>query len=59
MADPMTVIGAAFAENWEILVIIVLAATSIIPWAGLWALNFFNHNIWQEIGAMFKMQPIF
>ena len=58
MADPMTVIGAAFAENWAILVIIVLVTTSIIPWAGLWALNFFNHNIWQEIGATFDRKKI-
>ncbi len=58
MADAMSVLGAAFAENWAILVIIVLVATSIVPWAGLWALNFFNHNIWQEVGATFNRKKI-
>jgi len=58
MADAIGVIGAAFAENWAILVIIVLAAMAIFPWAGLWALNFFNHNIWQEIGATFDRKKI-
>ena len=58
MADAMSVIGAAFAENWAILVIIVLTVMAIIPWVGLWALNFFNHNIWQEIGATFDRKKV-
>ncbi len=58
MADAIGVLGAAFAENWAILVIIVLTAMAIVPWAGLWALNFFNHNIWQEIGATFNRKKI-
>ena len=58
MADVMSVLGAAFAENWAIIVIIVLTAMAIVPWVGLWALNFFNHNIWQEIGATFNRKEI-
>ncbi len=58
MADAMGVLIAAFAENWEILVIIVLTVMAVIPWLGLWALNFFNHNIWQELRATFDRKKI-
>ncbi len=58
MADAVSVIGAAFAENWAILVIIVLVVVAIIPWVGLFAMNFFNHNIWQEIRATFDRKKI-
>ena len=58
MADAVGVIGTALADSWMIIAIIVLVATSIVPWAGLLALNFFNHNIWQEITATFDRKKI-
>ena len=58
MADAVSVVGAAFAENWAILTIIVLVVIAIVPWAGLFALNFFNHNIWQELRATFDRKKI-
>lgn len=58
MADPMNMLIDAFVQNWTIFAIIVLMATSIIPWAGLWALNFFNHNVWQEIRATFDRKKV-
>ena len=58
MADAINVIFTALADSWMIIAIIVLIVTSVIPWAGLWALNFFNYNIWQEIGATFNRKKI-
>ncbi len=51
MADVIQLFTEAIFQHWQLLLIIILGFFSIIPWLGLFAINYFNRNIWREIRA--------
>jgi hypothetical protein len=51
MADVIAVFGQAFMENIFLFTTIIFAVLSVVPWVGLFLVNFFNHNVWAEIMA--------
>lgn len=51
MGDVVALFTEVIFVNWQLLLIGILAPLAVLPWIGLFALNFFNKNVWAEIRA--------
>lgn len=57
MAD-VNLILEAIASQWMLLALIIAGVFAILPWIGLFAINFLNHNIMKEIRSTFNKKVV-
>jgi len=58
MADILGMFGEIFFTNFWIFSTIIFAGFAIVPWLALFALNFFNKNVWKEINATMRRDTV-
>ena len=58
MADITTMIIESIMTNWMLFLMIIFGVLAIVPWIGLAIVNFFNHNVVEEILATWNRKKV-